>query len=144
MQAQGVVHVYKRGKPSHEGSPVSITLKDLLSLAHLTLPAAAKTLGISSTALKGVCRKLGIQRWPYWARRGIAAGASQANSTHGAQCLPVGLWDSVPGVRGVRGVIGVREVCDAGTQTDLSFGGVDGCEVPALVDAEDDVRAWWQ
>ena len=135
MQAQGVVHVYKRGKPSHEGSPVSITLKDLLSLAHLTLPAAAKTLGISSTALKGACHKLGIQRWPYWSRRGITAGASQANSTHGAQCLPVGLWDRLPGV---------REVCDAGTQTDPSVSGVDGCEEPALVDAEDDVCAWWQ
>ena len=132
MQAQGVVHVYKRGKPSHEGSPVSITLKDLLSLAHLTLPAAASTLGISSTALKGACRKLGIQRWPYWARRGLAAGAKRAHdaqSAHGAPCLPVGLWDSVR----------VREVCDAGTQTDLSFSGVDGCEVPVLVDTEDDV-----
>lgn len=140
------MQVYKRGRQRKDGKgeAVCVTLELLTELGQLPLPAAAETLGISSTALKGACRKLGIQRWPYWSGRGIAAGAFAAESAHGAQCLPVGLWDSVPGVRGVRGVIGVREVCDAGTQTELSFADVYACEVPALVDAEDDVRAWWQ
>jgi hypothetical protein len=146
MQAEDAVQVFKRGRARKDGKgeAVSITLSLLQDLRSVTLPAAAKTLGLSPTALKGACRKLGITRWPYWAGRGIRAGAfDTAKSAHNGQCLPVGLWDSVPSVR-------VRQLCDAGTQTELSIADVYACEVPALVDAEDalDVRedgvgVWW-
>ena len=141
MQAEDAVKVFKRGRARKDGKgeAITITLSLLMELGQHPLPAAANTLGISPTALKAACRKLGITRWPYWAGRITPAGAfDTAKSAHSGQCLPVGLWKSVPSVR-------VRQVCDAGTQTELSI-----CEVPALVDAEDalDVRedgvgVWW-
>ena len=102
----GVAQVFKRGKAREHGKaePVNITLEVLEDLGRLPLPRASAMLGISATALKGACRKLGIQRWPYFAGRGL---------------VPAYLPKK-----------------DAGTQTDVSFGGVYGCEMPALVDAE--------
>eukprot|EP00961_Rhodomonas_salina_P239919 3241196-Rhodomonas_salina.1 len=36
-----------------------------MKLFHLPLDEAAEAIGICSTALKNVCRKLGVSRWPY-------------------------------------------------------------------------------
>ena len=44
--------------------PVVVTLDTLKSRFHMHLPDAAKSMGISETALKQVCRKLGLARWP--------------------------------------------------------------------------------
>jgi hypothetical protein len=122
MQSQAEVQVFKRGRARKHGEAVHITLKLLTDLAEHPLPTAAAMLGLSATALKGACRKLGIQRWPYWAARGPAPG-SQGRHTH---------------------------TKDASTQTDSSVAGVHECDVPVLVDAEaafdereDDVHAWW-
>lgn len=124
MQADGVVQVFKRGKARKhvKEEAVCITRPVLEELSNLPLPTAAARLGLSATALKGACRKLGIQRWPYWVARRPAALHKQ----------------SPPALQ------------DAGTQTDLSFGGVYGCDVPALVDAEGEcdaqehaVQVWW-
>ncbi len=49
-------------------SPVVITVEVLEGLYHVVRSVAASHLGISETALKSACRKLGIQRWP--CRRG--------------------------------------------------------------------------
>jgi len=45
--------------------PVSLGYDVLEPLFALPQNAAAKRIGISLTALKQVCRKLGIERWPY-------------------------------------------------------------------------------
>lgn len=45
--------------------PVNLGYDVLEPLFELPQNAAAKSIGISLTALKQVCRKLGIERWPY-------------------------------------------------------------------------------
>ena len=50
---------------SNTSSPVSITLETLGLYANVPLSKAATLLGISSTAMKKACRKLGVTRWPY-------------------------------------------------------------------------------
>ena len=64
--------VFPRRKPGHTkrepcsaAAPVAVSLEVLESLAHYSLPLAASKLGISATAMKKACRKLGISRWPY-------------------------------------------------------------------------------
>ena len=46
-------------------APVRISLEVLDKLSSLSLSAAAFRLGISPTAMKKSCRKLGVTRWPY-------------------------------------------------------------------------------
>ena len=122
------MQVFKRGKGRKhvKEEAVCITLQVLEDLSSLPLPTAAARLGLSSTALKGACRKLGIQRWPYFQWRGMRC----VRKDHNAPTRP--------------------RMQDAATQTDVSFGGVYGCEVPALVDAEGAldaqehaVQVWW-
>ena len=45
--------------------PIKIALEILDRLSNLSLSQAADSLGISSTAMKKSCRKLGVRRWPY-------------------------------------------------------------------------------
>jgi len=45
--------------------PVSITVETLKLYANVPLAKAAALLGISSTAMKKACRRLGVTRWPY-------------------------------------------------------------------------------
>ena len=45
-------------------APVVVDLATLMSRYHMRLPDAAKSLRISETTLKHVCRKLGVARWP--------------------------------------------------------------------------------
>nr|BAN21749.1 minus dominance protein [Gonium viridistellatum] len=42
-----------------------LTSADLSSYFHLPIKEASKSLGISTTYLKRICRQLGIPRWPY-------------------------------------------------------------------------------
>ena len=51
-------------------SPVVITHELIKTLHGLSLPQAAQVVGISSTAFKRVCRRLGIDRWEF--KRGKA------------------------------------------------------------------------
>lgn len=44
---------------------VNFTLEQLQELFHLKQTDAAKELGIGQTALKRICRKYGIDRWPF-------------------------------------------------------------------------------
>ena len=124
--------VHKRGKARNDGKgeAVSITLEGLEQLGSLPLARAAATFGLSATSFKGACRKLGIRRWPYFAGRGLVREYLRPPAPSPA---------AAP-----------RAVQDACTQTDVSFGGVYGCDVPALVDAEvhwdvqeDALGAWW-
>eukprot|EP00283_Hemiselmis_rufescens_P010243 CAMPEP_0173435646 /NCGR_PEP_ID=MMETSP1357-20121228/15513_1 /TAXON_ID=77926 /ORGANISM="Hemiselmis rufescens, Strain PCC563" /LENGTH=325 /DNA_ID=CAMNT_0014400659 /DNA_START=47 /DNA_END=1024 /DNA_ORIENTATION=+ len=56
--------------------PVIITLEVVKRLFHLPLTEAARQLGISPTAIKGACRRLGIQKWPF--RKVTARGQRRA------------------------------------------------------------------
>ncbi len=124
--------VHKRGKARHNGptDTVRVSLDVIEQLGSLPLARAAEKLGLSSTSFKGACRKLGIKRWPYFAGRGLVR-----------ELLKPPAPSAVPAPRAVQ---------DACTQTDVSFGGVYGCDPPALVDAEvhwdaqdDALGAWW-
>lgn len=54
------------GCPPVKGrSPVLIELDSISALFDTPQMVAARTLGISLTTLKQVCRKLGVTRWPY-------------------------------------------------------------------------------
>eukprot|EP00283_Hemiselmis_rufescens_P003999 CAMPEP_0173419092 /NCGR_PEP_ID=MMETSP1357-20121228/1056_1 /TAXON_ID=77926 /ORGANISM="Hemiselmis rufescens, Strain PCC563" /LENGTH=292 /DNA_ID=CAMNT_0014381675 /DNA_START=68 /DNA_END=943 /DNA_ORIENTATION=+ len=59
--------IMPRNKPGEVGprEPVVITLPVLCQLFHEPLSIASAKIGISSTALKRVCRKLGVRRWPF-------------------------------------------------------------------------------
>lgn len=56
----------KHGQQRKDASgPVVVTLDVLEQYSDISLTDAAKKLGISPTAVKKACRKLGVQRWPY-------------------------------------------------------------------------------
>mmetsp|Transcript_5937 Transcript_5937/g.12021 ORF Transcript_5937/g.12021 Transcript_5937/m.12021 type:complete len:111 (+) Transcript_5937:2-334(+) len=62
--------IYPRRSPEDRDSAprkdaVFVSKSALSQLFHLSLPDAAARLGISPTALKSACRKLGIEKWPY-------------------------------------------------------------------------------
>jgi hypothetical protein len=65
----------RKGRP-----PVKVEEKAIRALFAVPQPSAAKALGISLTALKQVCRKLNIPRWPY--QRG---GTQQVADEHVAR-----------------------------------------------------------
>ena len=66
--------------PSFPLSPsVSLELATVAQKFGMPQPDAAKQLGISLTSLKLVCRKLGLQKWPY-RRPGKSAGSTSALS----------------------------------------------------------------
>ena len=54
-----------QSKKCAESAPVIITAELLQTCFDMPLVRAAKKLGICATALKKVCRKLGIHKWPY-------------------------------------------------------------------------------
>lgn len=71
-EADAWIHMFPRRKADGVGvpastrrAPVRFDLADLEALFELPQPDAARKLGISLTALKQACRKLGVQRWPY-------------------------------------------------------------------------------
>jgi len=52
-------------KPSGGRGPVVLNLETLEQYYGVPLHVAAKKLGICQTAIKKVCRRLGIKKWPY-------------------------------------------------------------------------------
>jgi len=65
------LHLFPRRKagdnvfPEKGRLPVNINLQTIQTMFCMPQPEACKALSISLTALKQVCRKLGITRWPY-------------------------------------------------------------------------------
>ena len=51
----------KRG----ETKGVVVTIEVLETVFHMPLHKACKALGVCATAMKRVCRKLGVKKWPY-------------------------------------------------------------------------------
>ena len=45
--------------------PIQLDRESIASMFRMPQPEASRALGVSLTALKQVCRKLGISRWPY-------------------------------------------------------------------------------
>ena len=50
---------------SDDPSPITVTLDTIKAWQHLPQHQAAMCIGVSKTALKNACRKLGLERWPY-------------------------------------------------------------------------------
>ncbi len=63
-----------------ERSAVVVTPALLTTLAGLPLPRAAAAVGVSTTALKKACRKLGLARWGF--RRGAGRSARRGAQEH--------------------------------------------------------------
>ena len=65
------VHLYPRRKAGDDAvpvkgrQPVELTREAISAMFVMPQPDAARDLGVSLTALKQVCRRLGITRWPY-------------------------------------------------------------------------------
>jgi hypothetical protein len=56
----------RAGQPEDKKrDPIVLTRKDLKELYGMQLSEAAARLDISTTAMKAVCRRAGITRWPY-------------------------------------------------------------------------------
>ena len=64
--------------PAPTPSPVVITTAVIDSLRGLPLPHAARSIGVSATAFKRACRRLGVNRWQY------ARGPRRAGGGHSA------------------------------------------------------------
>jgi hypothetical protein len=101
----------EESRPSEE--PVLLTRQLVESLFRLPLKDAASSLRMCPTALKKVCRKLGVFRWPYRARprfawrsksaetRGLAAPAAPKQEAIEAPSEPArsssfAAWDAEP------------------------------------------------
>jgi hypothetical protein len=65
------VHLFPRRKagdsvfPEKGRLPVKVDRETIEAMFGMPQPEASRALGVSLTALKQVCRKLGIPRWPY-------------------------------------------------------------------------------
>ena len=60
--------------PASSPSPVVITTAVIDSLRGLPVPHAARSIGVSVTAFKRACRRLGVNRWQYARGPGRRAG----------------------------------------------------------------------
>ena len=52
-------------RPAQSHASSALTTEALRSLRGLPLPQAARAVGVSATAFKRACRRLGVQRWDY-------------------------------------------------------------------------------
>ena len=96
--------IFPRRKPGVEpgvqkAPPVVVTPELLLSLHNMPLNQAAEAIGVSATAFKKACRKLGISRWAY--KRGTAKGerergAARKPAAAAAARPPAATWQGRP------------------------------------------------
>ena len=89
-----------RGRP-----PAVVDVEKMRQMFGKPQPEAAKALGVSLTTLKQVCRKLGLQRWPYRRPCKTAAksggAASATGSGAGVPDMPDATWAGAgSGMRG--------------------------------------------
>jgi hypothetical protein len=79
--------------PAKRASEVAVTPELLGTLRSLPLPRAAAAAGVSATAFKKACRRLGVRRWGYTrgpAKRGLREGSAAAvtSAARRHSCLP--------------------------------------------------------
>lgn len=75
------------GRPSHpmedvSTAPFKLTPNDLQKHFHMSLNEAAKRLGICATAIKKVCRRMGIMKWPYQKLKPIQRRLAKLQAQH--------------------------------------------------------------
>jgi hypothetical protein len=77
-----------QSKKGAESAPVIITAELLQACYDMPLVHAAKKLGICATALKKVCRKLGIHKWPYKEMKPSLSLGRHGDGDGGSSSLP--------------------------------------------------------
>eukprot|EP00960_Hanusia_phi_P043395 756023-Hanusia_phi.AAC.11 len=68
MYPTKLAHIYprkKQGEIQRKNHHVAFTLEEISALFHLKQSVAAQRMGISLTAFKSACRRVGLSRWPY-------------------------------------------------------------------------------
>lgn len=73
-----------QNRPGGGRGPVVLTLELLEQFYGMPLHVAAKRLGICQTAIKKVCRRLGIKKWPYKEMRQPTGKDENGNSVPGS------------------------------------------------------------
>jgi hypothetical protein len=87
--------IFPRRKPGvdagmHKSPPVVVTPELLVTLHNLPLNQAAEAIGVSATAFKKACRKLGISRWAY--KRGTAKTEHERGVRKAAAAAAISAW----------------------------------------------------
>ena len=73
----------RAGQPARLSSdPVALTKSRLEALFNLPIRDAADILGISITALKKACRRIGVERWPYKKVRAFCSAGTPHARAH--------------------------------------------------------------
>jgi hypothetical protein len=91
------VQLYPRRKagaaavPAKGRLPVELTRGAIEAFFGQPQPTAAQELGISLTALKQVCRRLGVERWPYVRPCKLGGRTRRRRTTAEAVAVPAGL-----------------------------------------------------
>mmetsp|Transcript_4039 Transcript_4039/g.11654 ORF Transcript_4039/g.11654 Transcript_4039/m.11654 type:complete len:183 (-) Transcript_4039:138-686(-) len=81
------VKIYPRRKggaklqQADKSGPIIVTKSLLNRLSYLSLNEAASLLGISQTALKSACRKIGIRKWPSKDRAGATCQSASIDES---------------------------------------------------------------
>ena len=92
----------KFGCSENDAEPVFLSKEMLDGLRHMPLLKAAESIGVSATALKRACRRLGVHRWDHHRRppgfvpraRHSAGGAAAAANGGPDGCPPAGSVDA--------------------------------------------------
>uniref|UniRef100_A0A7S0EJR0 RWP-RK domain-containing protein n=1 Tax=Hanusia phi TaxID=3032 RepID=A0A7S0EJR0_9CRYP len=88
----------KAGQQTRVNSkPVVLNEKTLQQFFSLPLHEAAYKLGISATAMKSACRKLGIKKWPYrsvYGAKTTGVGNSHSSSSSPSNVYKKGSYDA--------------------------------------------------
>eukprot|EP00960_Hanusia_phi_P053469 762091-Hanusia_phi.AAC.3 len=94
LDAERQIYLFPRRKLGqkvipHKGRrPMAIDLAVLQKFFHLPQSKACIALGISLTALKQLCRKLGVTRWPYERKKKNRRSCSKKGVKEGSSCCP--------------------------------------------------------
>ena len=75
--------IFPRGRAGSRRSPVVITSDVIQKLRSLPLQEAARAVGVSATAFKHACRRLGLRRWAYKRRPAPETRSAMAASACG-------------------------------------------------------------
>ncbi|EKX37889.1 hypothetical protein GUITHDRAFT_115862 [Guillardia theta CCMP2712] len=87
----------KKGESERSSNcSLSLSLVDIKSLFYMRQSEAATFLGISLTAMKNACRRVGISRWPYSRQRPdmVNQNKSQGENTQSVANIPAKQEDS--------------------------------------------------